>query len=232
LEAHVVKRQSVVIVAERADLAAEITSRWQSEQLHLVINVVSSESWSSANTGAHDLTIVVGLGELKLLSTLRNLDSIGTPSICVVEEPGTLQLVRSEFSRVLALRHHDDWADSVVVLAAEVLRRVDASYRAKRSETMSKTTLSYAALGRYILDMRHGFNNALTSVLGNAELLMIDPGTLNLEKREQVDTIHTMALRLHEMMQRFSSMEAEMMFGERQSQAEITDRSQAYVSGS
>ena len=225
-------RQSVLIVADRNDFAAEIINRWQMEPAAPAIAVMSSETWLATTTVSNDITVVVGLSESRLLNTLRNLDSLGVPSICVPEEATTVKLVRSEFARVLALAHHDQWADSVVVLGCEVLRRVEASCRAKRSDNITKATLSYAALGRYILDTRHSFNNALTSVLGNAELLMIDPGSLSLEKREQVDTIHTMALRLHEMMQRFSSMEAEMMFSDRQSQPENQARAQAYVSGS
>jgi signal transduction histidine kinase len=225
-------RQSVLIISDRADFGAEITRRWQMEQGTPSIALMTSESWLSTTTGPYDVAIVVGLSESRMLDTLRNLDSMGITSICVVEELETLKLVRAEFSRVLALRYHEDWIDSILVLGAEAVRRVDSVHRAKRSETMAKITLGYAALGRYMLDTRHSFDNALTSILGNAELLMIDPGTLSLEKREQVDTIHNMCLRLHEMMQRFSSMEAEMLFSERRSQPEKHSQAQAYVSGS
>jgi hypothetical protein len=40
------------------------------------------------------------------------------------------------------------------------------------------------------------------------------------ETRDQIQTIHTMALRLNEIMQRFSSLDAEMRAGEKPSQAE------------
>ena len=220
-------RQPVLIIAERIEFGAEIVARWQTEPAAPAITVASSEESLAASTIITELAIVVGLSEPRLMDTLRNLDSLGIPSICVTEDAGTVKLVRSEFARVLALRQHDDWIDFVIVLGAEVLRRVEASNRAKRSDNLTKSTLSYAALGRYILDTRHNFNNALTSVLGNAELLKIDPGSLSLEKREQVDTIHAMALRLHEMMQRFSSMEAEMLFGERRSQPEMKERTQS-----
>jgi hypothetical protein len=225
-------RQSVLIISDRSDFGAEITRRWQMDQGTPNIATMTSDSWLSTTAGSYDVTIVVGLSESRMLNTLRNLDSMGSPSICVVEEPEMLKLVRTDFARVLALRYHEDWVDCVLVLATEALRRVEALQRAKRAENINKITLCYAALGRYMLDTRHSFDNALTSILGNAELLMIDPGALNLEKREQVDTIHTMCLRLHEMMQRFSSMEAEMLFSERRSQPEIQGQSQAYVSGS
>jgi signal transduction histidine kinase len=65
-------------------------------------------------------------------------------------------------------------------------------------------------LGRYMLDMRHGLNNALTSLLGNSDLLLIEPGSLSAQARGQIETIRNMTLRIHEVMQRFSSLEKEM----------------------
>ena len=61
-----------------------------------------------------------------------------------------------------------------------------------------------------MLDMRHSMNNALTSVLGNAELMLLEPGAFSAEVRDQLATIHTMALRIHDIVQRFSSMESEI----------------------
>ena len=77
-----------------------------------------------------------------------------------------------------------------------------------------------AALGRYMLEVRHGFNNALTAVLGNAELLLLEPGGPSAQAREQVETINTMALQLCEVMRRFSSLENELRFPEEKSQSE------------
>ena len=65
-------------------------------------------------------------------------------------------------------------------------------------------------LGRYMLEMRHGLNNALTSLLGNSDLLLIEPGSLSAQARAQIETIRNMTLRIHEVMQRFSSLEKEM----------------------
>jgi signal transduction histidine kinase len=78
-----------------------------------------------------------------------------------------------------------------------------------------------AALGRYTVDMRHNLNNALTSVLGNAELLMLDDQTLGRQACLQVETIRTMALRIHEFLQRFTSIENEMNASENVSAAQI-----------
>jgi hypothetical protein len=79
--------------------------------------------------------------------------------------------------------------------------------------------------------MRHTMNNALTSVLGNAELMLLEPGTFSAGVRSQIDTIRNMALRLHEILQRFSSLEKEMMFVEKQAAKEQATHSQAAAVG-
>jgi hypothetical protein len=57
--------------------------------------------------------------------------------------------------------------------------------------------------------MRTNINNALTTVLGNAELLALEPG-LPAKVQAQADTIRNMALRLHEIFRRFYSIEKEL----------------------
>jgi hypothetical protein len=61
-----------------------------------------------------------------------------------------------------------------------------------------------------MLEMRHSLNNALTSALGNSDLLLLEPGSFCSQTRAQIETIRNMTLRIHEIMQRFSSLEKEM----------------------
>ena len=61
-----------------------------------------------------------------------------------------------------------------------------------------------------MIEMRHNLNNALTSVLGNSDLLLLEPGSFSAPTRAQIETIRNMTLRIHEIMQRFSSLEKEM----------------------
>ena len=82
--------------------------------------------------------------------------------------------------------------------------------RAREAEPVAAETRHFAALGRYVAEMRHSFNNAMTSLLGNAELLLMEPDAYPPQVREQLTTIRAMALRLHQMMQRFSSLEAKL----------------------
>ena len=96
------------------------------------------------------------------------------------------------------------------------LRRKDAEARAREAERSYDMATGEATLGRYMSEMRHNTNNALTSILGNAELLLLEPG-LPASVLAQADTIRNMALRLHEIFQRFSSIEKEISVAARES---------------
>jgi hypothetical protein len=43
-------------------------------------------------------------------------------------------------------------------------------------------------------------------------LMLLEPGTFSAGVRSQIDTIRNMALRMHEILQRFSSLEKELTF--------------------
>jgi hypothetical protein len=95
------------------------------------------------------------------------------------------------------------------LIGREILCRQQAEARAREAEAAFIAAQAEATLGRYMVEMRANVNNALTTVLGNAELLVHEPG-LPASVRVQADTIRNMALRLHEIFQRFSSIEKEL----------------------
>jgi signal transduction histidine kinase len=73
-------------------------------------------------------------------------------------------------------------------------------------------------------------NNALTSVLGNSELMLLEPGAFSADVRDQLSTIHSMALRIHDVLQRFSSMEMEIrLTAKSQSEMSVVPRTFAAV---
>jgi hypothetical protein len=108
------------------------------------------------------------------------------------------------------------WAGLAGLIAREILRRRQAEARARESDTLCAVAQAEATLGRYMVEMRTNINNALTTVLGNAELLVLEPG-LPAGVLAQSDSIRNMALRLHEIFQRFSSLEKELIIAARQS---------------
>ena len=117
--------------------------------------------------------------------------------------------------------NENGWLDAVVLILTQSFRTSQALARNQRLEHANSHLERDAALGRYILEMRHGLNNALTSVLGNSELLLLEPESLAPKVRSQIDTIRNMALRMHETLQRFSSLEKELNVAEKQAAKEV-----------
>ena len=78
---------------------------------------------------------------------------------------------------VLELRREPGVWPAIVGLAGrEILRRIQAESRAREARALSAAAQAEATLGRYMIEMRTNINNALTTVLGNAELMMLEPG--------------------------------------------------------
>ena len=224
-------QKTVLIIADDAEFPRVVMTRWQAERTVPAFTLLTGELWNGAKAAAFNLAVVGPLFKNRTATILDKLDSAGAPALFVSDDSKSIRAVRAGYPHVLALQQHDGWLDAVVLISSEILRRVEATARAQRAEHAASVRERDATLGRYMLEMRHTFNNALTSVLGNSELLLLEPGALSAQARDQVDTIHTMALRLREVMQRFSSLENEMRFSEKESHGETGEVCPAHVSG-
>ncbi len=212
---------SVLIVSDDPEFARVLTARWQTEPHAPGITVATSDVWQRSILFGYDLVISGLVREGKLDAILSGLS--GSPSLAAVHVTDTekdIPLLQAKYPQLLIVARQDGWINGVILIPNEALRRVEAVARSQRAERLALENQQDAALGRYMLDMRPGINNALTSVLGNADLLMLNGERLAPESREQIRTIHTMALRLHQVMQRFSSLAAEMRAGEIESHDE------------
>lgn len=222
---------SVLIHSDEAEFSRMVVNRWNMERTVPAFTVMGSAASQGIASGTYDLAIVGGIRSDVLRGALKRLESLSRPVLVIAKDAGVAQLVKDSFPRFLLLRDYLGWVDAAVPLGCEVLRRAEVAERARRAEEKAATSEHYATLGRYMLEMRHSVNNALTSVLGNAELLLMEPGTLSAEMRDQINTIHSMAMRIHEIVHRFSSLETEMSFAEKESHIETMGGSQAFVSG-
>jgi signal transduction histidine kinase len=215
------KRLSVLIVSDDTDFARTVVARWQIERHVPEITLATSDVGHLASPSSYDLAIIGFLRNDQCRSILSTLCAPPVrPTIYVAEDPDDVSTLQAEHPHLLVLRRQDGWAGSLILLASEALRRVEAIGRAHRAERLALESHNHARLGRYMLDVRPSINNALTSVLGNADLLLLEPEEPGGEAREQIQAIHTMALRLNEIMQRFSSLASEMRMGEKESQPE------------
>ena len=224
--------QWVVIVSDEAHFGRDLVERWQAERYVPEFTFMTSELWERAAVIVeeppipldpaaipdydYDLAIVGSVAPERLDPVLRRVPS-GTPVLALLPAGVSPRQVRFQHPNVVPLRQADGALEIAVMAGAELLRRSLYQRKLAALERASRVSQSQAALGRYMLESRHNFNNALTSVLGTAELMQVNGLEPIQEARDQVKTIHMMALRLNALMQRFSSIEAEMKMAERQS---------------
>lgn len=214
-------QSSVLIVSDDTEFARTIAACWQAERYVPEITLATSDVWHPASGGGYNLVIIGPVRDGKKSSILRDVSaSSDTAAVYVSDEERDIPFLRVEYPQLLVVQRQDGWARTLILISVEAMRRVEAADRARRAEHRALACERHATLGRYMLEMRPSVNNALTSVLGNADLLLGEPGQTSAETREQIRTIHTMALRLNEIMQRFSSLASEMQAGEKPSQAE------------
>jgi hypothetical protein len=224
-------QSSLLIVSDDTEFARMIAARWQAERLVPDITLATSDVWRPASSSGYDLVIVGPVRQGKRSSILSDVStSPGTAAVYVADEEREIPLLRADYPHLLVVPRQDGWAGTLILVSIEALERVEAAGRAQRAERRALACEGHATLGRYMLEMRPSVNDALTSVLGNADLLLVDPGQASGESREQIRTIHAMALRLNEIMQRFSSLANEMQASETVSQLETSAVSPRLVS--
>lgn len=212
-----------MIVCDQAEFARAVVARWQMERSVPAFTMMSSEVCRHAPKAVFGVAIVAPQTP-NLAAVISALQSCETPVILVSDGE---RLNPASNRSVLQVRQGEGWVDVLIALAKEVLLRREAWALMERAEQLASGNQRLATLGRYMLEMSHSLNNCLTSVLGNAELLLLEPGLFTADTREQLHTIHTMALRMHEVLHRFSSLESEMQSVENESQSETNIKSQA-----
>jgi signal transduction histidine kinase len=218
-----------LIVTDESEFARLLTSCWQTERLPPAITVLGSDVWTEHEEIDHELIVVGPLREGKLPDVLKSLAPATAVILCAPADSREFSQLRSRYPRLVHIPLREDWTQTLLLVAGESLRRTEALRAARQAEDKAARNEHDATLARYMIDMKHSVNNALTSMLGNAELLLLEPGQLSQQSLAQIKTIHSMALRINEIMQRFSSLATEMRDAENASQAEtpeiVTSRS-------
>jgi hypothetical protein len=231
----IVNRPTVLILASDPAFSREITANWPRDpasHFDFPEFILLDEAFSCDLEGSnYDLAIADASsyekrmhkekekeekGHSKKSHTLKqSLGATGKPAIVIQSDPA-LDFYKLE-GAVLELRREPGvWPAMACLIGREILRRRQAESSAREAGKFCAAAQAEATLGRYMLEMRTNVNNALTTVLGNAELLVLEPG-LPATVQAQADTIRNMALRLHEVFQRFSSIEKELNVDARES---------------
>jgi signal transduction histidine kinase len=213
-------QSTVLIVSDSAEFSGAITGRWQSERNTPAFTLMRSDLCRGLDPESFDAAVVGPVRRSAVAGILNSLEPAGKPLLLVCEENQALRTIRERHPRAMFLQQHDGWLDALILVMGQALQRSEAQRRAQYAEEAQATLRQNAALGGYMLEMRHSLNNALTSILGNSELLLSEPGSLSASARSQADTIRDMSMRMHEILQRFSSLEKELRVVERQAEKE------------
>jgi hypothetical protein len=211
----------VLVVSDDVEFIREFVSRWEMEQGAPPITVVSTEMWKQASLIGYALIIVGFLRQNSPLPLTPNFHCDTT--VCVVGEPEKLSSIRNAHPEWLTFSEQPGWPDTLLSFAKEVLRRVAAEKQAREAELICSSQQRLATVGQSLLTARPGMVNALTSLLGNADLLLLSDESLSAGGFEQIRTMHKMALRLNEILQRLSSLANEMELNESESQRETSE---------
>jgi signal transduction histidine kinase len=214
---------SILILTDETEFARAASACWKTQRKSPDITVLNSKLWRNYHDLVHDLIVVGPISGGKLAAVLSSLSDSDAVILCV--PPGLHEADDSptRYPKFPYVHLRDDWPHTLMLVARETLRRVEALQLVRLAEREATNSQRLATLGRYMTDMKHSMNNALTSMLGNAELLMLEPGQLSTQSLGQIKTIHSMAMRINEIMQRFSLLTTEMREAENASQAE-TDK--------
>ncbi|MFY9558724.1 MAG: hypothetical protein WAQ52_00685 [Terriglobales bacterium] len=208
-------RSTVLILSSEPAFSRELTESWPKGADTPEFVLLEEDLCRELQRDTYDLAIADGSSPEKRASLKQALAAAGKPAL-VIHCGGSADGC-SLHGPVLELRRASAlWPAMPVLLGREILRRVHAESGASESDRVCAAAEAEATLGRFMVEMRHTVNNALTSVLGNAELLLLEPG-LPASVMAQADTIRNMALRLNEVFQRFSSIEKELSVVARES---------------
>jgi signal transduction histidine kinase len=192
-----VERPTILIISEQPEFVRAISTRWRQERNGPAL------LFNDVQHGSFDLAIV-GFDQIS-----ESLRRTGAPIIHVSQ-------VGTKSAAVISIPEFDGWPDLVITVSKQIFGyQALASEFASLSETKSQLE-GEAVLGRYILEMRHNLNNAITSILGNSELMLMDGQTIPQGVRLQVETIRNMGMRMNEILQRFTSLQKEMQLAEQQ----------------
>lgn len=211
--------QKVLVSSDQNGFSRDLMARWQMQPYVPEFTALSSDLLRGSASLPFDVAIVGDVRPERTTAVLSHLNQGSVPTVYVASVGEPVHTFRRDYSRLIVVSRHDAWLDTVVLLTEEMLKRAELFTHISRVEEGARAGQKHATLGRYMIEMRHSFNNALTSVLGNAELLLLETSALKPSMRDQLETLHAMTLRLHEMMQRFTSLEVEMQCTEKTEKA-------------
>ena len=189
------KPPKVLVVSDVAEFVREVVSCWERETDKPRVTVLSPESCRQARSASYAIAIVGPVRNDGM--DLSNASLPFRSTVCAVVDSSLLQLARQQHPDWLLIPEQSGWPEILVSLTREVLRRTTAEAHAEAVEKWDLEQKRLARMGAALVDARESLINALTSLVGNADLVLLSEHPLPEELFEQVRTIHEMALRVN-----------------------------------
>jgi signal transduction histidine kinase len=221
---------TILMVSEEAAFAHVLKERWQQEAHPPAFTLMGSDLCRELAEDAFTVAVVGPLRADALSAVLNAVHPTGKPVLLVCSNFAQAESVRNSHPAATVVMQQEGWPDVVVALVSQMIRHEEVVVELRQLQAENVVLERHAALGSYILEMRHTLNNALTSILGNAELLLLDPEAAKPGARAQIETIRNMAVRIHETLARFTSIDKELKAQE-QPPATPRPKSRAAASG-
>jgi signal transduction histidine kinase len=225
-----VEQARILVVSSDREFVDALAQSWQRLRYSPEFMVASADAAAALTRCAVVLTDdLAALPQLAAGVVLAIVVTAGVVEEAAMPEPGgklrVMRLARN-LERNMARNHGSGWdsgwgwAEYAAALAQETVLRLDAQAQVAEVKQQVRELERFAALGRFIVEARHGLGNALTGVLGHSELLLLEDEGMRGEVRAQLETIHSMSLKMHETFHRLSSLEMELRVAERQAERE------------
>src|SRR6185312_1075800 len=144
----------------------DLVARWQMQSHVPEFTAVNSDLLRSTSCSPFDIAIA-GDVQPSRVNEVRTVLNRGAAAAMYVAATGeSVHGLRREYPRLTVIPRHDAWLDTLVLVTEEALKRREISVHIQRLEQNARAHEAHAVVGKYVSEMRHGFNNALTSVLG------------------------------------------------------------------
>ena len=164
------ERLTIAIISDDSAFVGAVTNRWLVEREVPSFVVMGSESQDNASGQDFDLAVVGGLTAEAVHSVVDALKVTAKPVILVSPFNGH----SPRGANIVLLPEIAEWPDLLFTLAQQILQRERVGDELGQLQALNSELQRHASLGRYMLEVRHNLNNALTSVLGNSDLILLD----------------------------------------------------------
>src|SRR5262249_36571727 len=162
-------RATVLILSSDPAFARQVTASWPEGADLPEFVVLKEDLCRELRDDTYDLAVADGSNNP---SAMVDVLIAASKRAILVHSDSDISACKAQGPVLVLDGGTEAWPSIVGILGREILRREQAARHVREAERRCALAEAEATLGRYMVEMRHAVSNALTSVLGNAELLL------------------------------------------------------------